>query len=370
MIPVIDVGASYRELKTEIDDAIQRVLSSGWYVLGEEVENFEIQFAQYCGAKYCVGVASGLDALVLALRALEVGPGDEVIVPANTYIATWLAVSSCGADIVPVEPDPLTHCIDPAKIRDAITAKTKAIMPVHLYGHPADMKAILSIAQEHGLYVVEDAAQAHGAAIDGRRIGQHGDIIAWSFYPTKNLGAFGDAGAITTANQSLAKKISTLRNYGSQTKNINKFKGINSRLDPLQAAILSVKLPYLEKWRKRRTEIACLYHEELSDLPIALPSTARGCTHGWHLYVIRCEQREQLENILRQQGIATAVHYPIPPFRQEAYAEFHDRVASWPIADRLAQQVLSLPMCPYMDDEDVRKVTAAARQALSISNAI
>ena len=243
-IPFLDLSAAYRELKTEINAAVSRVLESGWYILGPEVEAFESEWAAYCEAKHAVGLANGLDALTLALRALDIGPGDEVIVPSNTYIATWLAVTGVGATPVPVEPDVATHNIDPARIEAAITSRTRALLPVHLYGQPADMDPILDIASRHGLRVIEDAAQAHGARYKGKRIGAHGDIVCWSFYPGKNLGALGDAGAITTNDTALAERVALLRNYGSRQKYVNEEAGVNSRLDPIQAAVLRVKLGF------------------------------------------------------------------------------------------------------------------------------
>ena len=253
------MAPSYRELKPEIDAAVSRVLESGWYILGPEVEAFEAEWAAYCDAKHAVGLANGLDALTLALRALDIGPGDEVIVPSNTYIATWLAVSGVGATPVPVEPDEATHNIDPARIEAAITSRTRALLPVHLYGQPADMDPILDIAKRHGLRVIEDAAQAHGARYKGKRIGAHGDIVCWSFYPGKNLGALGDAGAITTNDTALAERVALLRNYGSRQKYVNEEAGVNSRLDPIQAAVLRVKLGVLDEWTERRRAVATAY---------------------------------------------------------------------------------------------------------------
>src|SRR6056297_3919445 len=263
MIPFLDLRAAYLELKFDIDTATARVLDSGWYILGPEVEAFEAEWAAYCEARHAVGLANGLDALTLSLRALEIGPGDEVIVPSNTYIATCLAVAGVGATPVPVEPDPATHNIDPARIEAAITPQTRAILPVHLYGQPADMDPILGIARRHGLRVIEDAAQAHGARYKGKRIGAHGDIVCWSFYPGKNLGAMGDAGAITTDDPDLAERISLLRNYGSRQKYVNEEAGINSRLDPVQAAVLRVKLKVLDEWTERRRKLAAAYTEGL-----------------------------------------------------------------------------------------------------------
>ncbi len=263
-VPFLDLKTPYYEIKEELDAAWHRVMASGWYVLGQEVESFEHEFAAYCEAKHCVGVGNGLDALYLILRAMEIGPGDEVIVPSNTYIATWLAVSMTGATPVPVEPDEVSYNIDPALIEAAITTRTKAILPVHLYGLPADLEPILKIASRHGLRVLEDAAQAHGARYKGKRIGAHGDAVAWSFYPGKNLGAFGDGGAVTTNDRHLAEKLRALRNYGSRVKYVNEVKGVNSRLDPLQAAVLRVKLKYLDEWNERRKRVASLYLERLA----------------------------------------------------------------------------------------------------------
>jgi len=252
MIPFLDLGAAYRELKTEIDAAVHRVLDSGWYILGPEVEAFEAEWAAFCEADHAVGVANGLDALILALRALDIGAGDEVIVPSNTYVATWLAVTAVGARPVPVEPDLATHNIDPARIAAAISPATRALLPVHLYGQPADLDPILTIARQHGLTVIEDAAQAHGARYKGQRIGAHGDVVCWSFYPGKNLGAQGDGGAVTTNRADLADRISVLRNYGSRVKYVNEVQGVNSRLDPIQAAVLRAKLRHLDAWTERR----------------------------------------------------------------------------------------------------------------------
>ena len=267
-VPFLDLRAAYLELKPEIDAAIARVLDSGWYILGPEVEAFEAEWAEYCGASHAVGVGNGMDALTLALRALQIGPGDEVIVPSNTYIATWLAVSAVGATPVPVEPDLATYNIDPALIPAAITPRTKALLPVHLYGQPADLDPILAIARQHNLAVVEDAAQAHGARYKGCRIGAHGDVVCWSFYPGKNLGALGDAGAVTTNRADLADRIRVLRNYGSREKYVNELQGVNSRIDPIQAAVLRVKLKVLDEWNARRCRIAALYSQELASLSL------------------------------------------------------------------------------------------------------
>jgi len=294
-IPFLDLKAAYSELQPEIDEAVKRVLESGWYILGKEVDEFEREYAAFCEAKYCVGLANGLDALHLGLLALGVKEGDEVIVPSNTYIATWLAVSHCGATPVPVEPNESTYNIDPALIEAAITPRTKVILPVHLYGQPADLDPILAIARKHGLKVLEDGAQAHGARYKGKRIGAHGDIVAWSFYPGKNLGAYGDGGAVTTNDAEIADNIRQLRNYGSHIKYINDIKGFNSRLDPMQAAILSVKLKVLDDWNARRTNIANRYHDELVNSGLMLPFTPDWAEPVWHLYVVQHPKRDTLQ---------------------------------------------------------------------------
>ncbi|PKQ03147.1 MAG: erythromycin biosynthesis sensory transduction protein eryC1, partial [Alphaproteobacteria bacterium HGW-Alphaproteobacteria-11] len=305
MIPFLDLGAAYRELKPEIDAAVGRVLDSGWYILGPEVEAFEAEWATYCEARHAVGLANGLDALILALRALDIGAGDEVIVPSNTYIATWLAVSAVGATLVPVEPDPATHNIDPARIAAAITPRTRVILPVHLYGQPADLDPIIALARAHGLAVVEDAAQAHGARYKGKRIGAHGDIVCWSFYPGKNLGALGDGGAITSDNPDLAARIALLRNYGSRQKYVNEVPGVNSRLDPIQAAVLRAKLPYLDAWTDRRRAIAAAYADGLRDTGLILPHVPQWAQPVWHLYVVRAADRDGLQSRLNAAGIGT-----------------------------------------------------------------
>lgn len=347
-VPFLDLHAAYLEVKDEIDAAVARVLDSGWYILGPEVEAFEAEWADYCGARFAVGVGNGLDALTLALRALGVGPGDEVIVPSNTYIATWLAVSAVGARPVPVEPDPATYTIDSARIEAALTPATKAILPVHLYGHPADLDPILELARRRGLFVVEDAAQAHGARYRGRRIGAHGDAVCWSFYPGKNLGALGDAGAVTTNREEVAERLRLLRNYGSRVKYVNEVKGVNSRLDPLQAAILRVKLRHLDEWNGRRWELASFYTQRLSQSGVQLPQVAPWAESAWHLYVIRSTQREDLQRYLTEAGIGTLVHYPIPPYRQQAYVKEGFGKGAFPLTSRLAGEVLSLPMSPHV----------------------
>ena len=356
MISFLDLGAAYREIKPEIDAAMQRVLDSGWYILGPEVEAFEAEWAAYCGSAHAVGLANGLDALILALRALDVGPGDEVIVPSNTYIATWLAVSAVGARPVPVEPDTATHNIDPARMATALTDRTKAILPVHLYGQPADLDPIMAIARTHGLAVVEDAAQAHGARYKGRRIGAHGDIVCWSFYPGKNLGALGDAGAITTDNPDLAERIRVLRNYGSRLKYVNEVQGANSRLDPLQAAVLRVKLEHLDAWTGRRRALAAQYLAGLAGTELILPHVPDWAGPAWHLFVVRTKAREALQTRLTDPGIGTLIHYPIPPHMQAAYADMKFSPEALPLARQLADEVLSLPIGPHMSPDNVATV--------------
>lgn len=362
-IPFLDLGAAYRELQSEIDAAVARSMASGYYIGGPEVESFEEEFATYCGATHAVGVANGLDALHLALRAMDVGPNDEVIVPSNTYIATWLAVSQCGARPVPVEPDARTYNIDPALIEAAITPRTKVILPVHLYGQPADMDAILAIARKHGLRVLEDGAQAHGARYKGQRLGAHGDAVAWSFYPGKNLGAMGDGGAVTTNNAQLADRLRVLRNYGSRVKYVNEVQGYNSRLDPLQAAILRVKLRHLDEWNARRRSSAARYQLGLADGELTLPHVPDWAEPAWHLYVVRTSQREGLQHCLANTKIASLIHYPIPPHLQQAYQGFGYKCGDFPIAEAMAREVISLPMGPHLTAKDANRVAEIARNS-------
>jgi dTDP-4-amino-4,6-dideoxygalactose transaminase len=361
VIPFLDLRAGYDELRPEIDAAIARVLDSGMYILGEEVAAFEREYAAYCGCKHAIGVANGLDALHLALRAMGVGPGDEVIVPSNTYIATWLAVSQCGATPVPVEPMEGTSNLDPTLVEAAISSRTKAILPVHLYGQPADMDPILAIAARRGLRVLEDGAQAQGARYKGRRVGGHGDAVAWSFYPGKNLGAYGDAGAITTNDDALAEQLRVLRNYGSRVKYVNDVQGWNSRLDPLQAAVLRVKLAHLDDWNARRRAIAAHYLEGLRDAGVALPEVPEWAEPAWHLFVVRSPRRDALQASLGEAGIGTLIHYPLPPHRQHAYADLSLSADAFPIANRLADQLLSLPIGPHQSEATTSAVIDAVR---------
>lgn len=361
-VPFLDLQAGYLELKTEIDLAIQRVLDSGYYILGPEVEAFETEWAEYCAATHAVALGNGMDALVLALRSLDVGPGDEVVVPSNTYIATWLAVSAVGATPVPVEPELATYNIDPSLIERAITPATKVLLPVHLYGQPANLTPIIELARQYKLAVVEDAAQAHGARYWGKRIGAHGDIVCWSFYPGKNLGALGDAGAITTNRSDLADRIRVLRNYGSREKYVNEVQGVNSRLDPLQAAVLRVKLKFLDEWIERRQKIATLYLDELVNNGLTLPYQANWAEHVWHLFVVRSANRNDLRQKLTEASIGSLIHYPIAPHQQKAYEGTSFPYGRLPLAELISNEVLSLPISPHLLPEQVVSVIKVVKQ--------
>ena len=366
MIPFLDLAAATRELKAEIDSAVARVVDSGWYVGGPEVAAFEAEWADYCSAGHCVGVGNGLDALNLALKAVGVGPGDEVIVASNGYIATQLAVTMAGATPVPVEPDPATHNIDPAKIAAAISGRTRAILPTHLYGQPADLDSIAVIAERHGLAVIDDAAQAHGAKYKGRRLGGHGaSTTCWSFYPSKNLGALGDAGAVTSGDPEIASRVRRLGNYGSDIRYVNQELGVNSRLDPIHAAVLRAKLGTLDQWNERRRAIAAYYNAALADCAgLTLPQVPGWAEPAWHLYVVQCDDRDRLAARLAEAGIQTLIHYPIPPHRQQAYAHMGMGEGSLPIAERLARRVLSLPIGPHLGIDRAEQVAEAVRAAL------
>ncbi len=349
-VPFLELAPTYLELKPEIDNAIQRTLSRGWYILGQEVEAFEEEFKSYVGTRHCIGVANGLEALELILMSLGIGVGDEVIVPANTYIASALAVSRVGARPVFVEPDPATHNINPDRIESAITASTKAIMPVHLYGLPADMAPINEIANRYGVRVVEDSAQAHGSSYHGKTAGNLSDAAAFSFYPGKNLGAFGDAGAVTTNDDDIANKLRSLRNYGSQKKYFNEYKGLNSRLDELQAAILRVKLRYLDDWNLRRKRLVAGYDHAFRGNPhVVAPVEPIGSASCWHLYVIRVKERRKVQEALTCAGLGTLIHYPLPAYKQAAYAAESYDPTQYPISNALAEEVLSLPMGPHLE---------------------
>ncbi|QIL77234.1 DegT/DnrJ/EryC1/StrS family aminotransferase [Hymenobacter sp. HDW8] len=361
-IPFLSFSPQHDPIREEILAAIAGVYDKQWYVLGDQVKAFEAAYATFNEVKHCIGVANGLDALHLALLALNVGPGDEVLVPSNTYIATWLAVSFVGATPVPVEPNPFTYNIDPNRLEAAITPKTKGIMPVHLYGQACEMNSIMEVAQHHGLWVVEDNAQAQGAAWQGQMTSSFGNVNGTSFYPGKNLGALGDAGAVTTNDEMLGGKIRTLRNYGSQKKYYNEVIGYNSRLDELQAAVLNVKLPYLHTWTHQRCTVAALYNQHLAGLgDLILPVTAVGASHVYHLYVVRTAHRDALQHYLQEHGIGTLIHYPVPPHRQQAYSHLNMQEGACPIAEELAQTSLSLPIWPGMQEPEVKVVAEGIR---------
>lgn len=362
IVPFLDLGRLHQFIRVPLDAAYRRVVDSGWFIMGPELEAFEVEFSQYCKVKHCIGVGNGLEALHLLLRAYGIGPGDEVIVPSNTFIATWLAVTQCGATPVPVEPDINTHNIDPTLIASAITSSTRAIMPVHLYGQPADMDAINAIAVQHGLVVIEDAAQAQGARYKGRRVGSLGHAAGTSFYPGKNLGALGDGGAVLTNDDAIADKVRQLRNYGSKIKYQHDLSGYNSRLDEMQAAFLRVKLAALDEWNAQRREIADQYSRLLANADIVLPHVPEYAESVWHLYVIRSKQRDALKTHLEKQGVSTVIHYPIPPHRQTCYPDYAEQ--SLPVAELLAGEVLSLPMFPALKAAEINRVAAAMRICL------
>jgi len=360
-VPFLDLKSINLAHEAALKAALDRVLHSGWYILGKEVNAFEDEFAQYCGVSSAVGVSNGLDALHLILRAYGITEGDEVIVPANTYIATWLAVTYTGATPVPVEPAAGTYNLDPALIEAAITPRTRAIIAVHLYGQPADMDPIMEIAKKHGLKVIEDGAQAHGALYKGRRVGALGDAAGFSFYPGKNLGALGDAGAVTTNDPELADKVRVLLNYGSRKKYHNEVVGYNCRLDELQAAFLRAKLPFLDKETSRRREIAEQYQAALQGTNLVLPVVIADVDPVWHVYVVRTQDRDGLQKRLADAGVATMIHYPVPPHLQPAYADLNLGVGAFPFTEDIHREVLSLPIGPTMSDEQVRCVIEAVR---------
>ncbi|MCV7398952.1 DegT/DnrJ/EryC1/StrS family aminotransferase [Mycobacterium fragae] len=365
-VPFLDVPAAMRELEAPTLAAIERVVRSGWYVRGEETAAFEREFAAFTGAKHAVGVGSGLDAIALALQALGIGPGDEVVVPSNTFIATWIAVARIGAVPVGVEPIVGQWNIDPARVGDAITPRTRALVPVHLFGQPADLAELLAVARKHGLAVVEDAAQAHGARYNDRRIGAHGHAVAWSFYPSKNLGAVGDGGAVTTDDLGVAARVRSLGNYGSSKKFVHDVLGANSRLDEVQSAVLRIKLQHLDGWNTRRRTIAKRYTQELADIPgLRLPDVAPGREHVWHLYVVDHDSRDELQKHLATKGIQTLVHYPIPPHLSGAFASLGLTEGTFPITEEAAKTHLSLPIGPHMSEENVTRVIDACRSFCS-----
>jgi len=356
-VPFLDLGRLHQSIREPLDAAYHRVVDSGWFIMGPELEAFESEFAQYCEAKHCIGVGNGLEALHLLLRAYGIGPNDEVIVPSNTFIATWLAVTECGATPVPVDPNIDTHNIDPALIGNAITSRTRAIIPVHLYGQPADMDPICVLAAKHGLIVIEDAAQAQGARYKGRRAGSLGHAAATSFYPGKNLGALGDGGAVLTNDDAIAERVKQLRNYGSKIKYQHDLVGYNSRLDEMQAAFLRAKLAVLDEWNARRREIATQYSTLLAGADMDLPVIPEFAEPVWHLYVIRSKQRNTLKAHLDQHGVSTVIHYPIPPHRQACYQEYKGH--NLPIAVMLAEEVLSLPMSSSLEAAEVEHVASS-----------
>lgn len=356
-IPFASFVPMHEEIRKDLDAAFKKVVDKSYFIQGEECEKFEEEYAAYCGTKYCVGVATGLDAIYLILKALDIKAGDEVIVPSNTYIATALAVSFTGAMPVFVEPVIDTYNIDVTRIEEKITEKTKAIIAVHLQGRAADMDAINAIAKKHGLYVLEDAAQAHGARYKGTRVGALSDAAAWSFYPGKNLGALGDGGCITTNNKQIADKVRALGNYGSDYKYHHIYQGTNSRLDEMQAAFLRVKLPHLDKWNQARRRIAEAYLSGINNPLIKLPlATSEEYEHIYHVFVIRCDRRDELEKYLKDNGIGTVKHYPVPMHLQKAYENLHIQEGELPIAEEISKTVLSIPMYYGMTDEEVAYV--------------
>lgn len=364
MISFLDLKVFNASMQEELEAAILRVARSGWYILGEELNSFEQEFAKWCGVKHAVGVANGLDALILTLRAWkELGKlkdGDEVIVPANTYIASILAITENRLTPIFVEPQAESFNLCPIKVRAAITDRTRVILPVHLYGRLADMLELSIIARQYNLLVLEDAAQAHGASLNNKRAGAWGDAAGFSFYPGKNLGALGDAGAITTNNTELATMLRTLRNYGSQHKYQNLYQGVNSRLDEIQAAVLRVKLKYVQKHTQKRQEIAARYLKEINNHLLCLPEPGGVNQHVWHLFVVRCLFREKLQSYLMQKEIQTLIHYPIPPHHQAAYQQFAD--LDLPVTECMHREVLSLPLSPDMTDDMVTTVISACNE--------
>lgn len=354
-IPFVDLSRQHNRISAELEAAMSGVLASGWFIQGSQLEAFEREFADYCQVEHCVGVGNGLDALVLLLRAYDIGPGDEVIVPTNTFIATWLAVTAVGATAVPVEPNEQTHNIDPDRIAASITPRTRCIMPVHLYGQPADMDPIMALAERHDLIVIEDNAQSQGALYKGRPTGSLGHAAATSFYPGKNLGALGDGGAVVTQNAEIARKVRILRNYGSERKYEHQVIGCNSRLDEIQAAVLRIKLKHLNDWNAERRAIANRYDAILPRAVVTPPLTPSWAEPVWHLYVIRCAERDALQAHLQAAGVQTVIHYPVPPHKQPCYAPDMPE-ASYPLAETLSNEILSLPMYPGLTDTEQQRV--------------
>jgi dTDP-4-amino-4,6-dideoxygalactose transaminase len=366
LVPFLDLQQVHRPLADALSIATRRVIDRGRYVLGPEVEAFEAEWAEACGTAYAVGVGCGLDALTLSLLALGIGPGDEVLVPSNTYIATWLAVSATGATPMPVEPEPANHLVSAAAMAASVRPATAAMLPVHLYGQPVDVAGMDSVATRHGLALVYDSAQAHGATVGDAPVGSFGSASAWSFYPSKNLGALGDGGAVTTNDAEVARRLRRLRNYGSELRNVHSERGANSRLDELQAALLRVMLPHLARWNERRAIVAAQYMAALSEVDpdrVWLPETSTSSHASWHLFVVRARNRDSLQQHLRLNGVETLIHYPIPPHLQDAYIYLgHDR-GSLPVCEQLATEVLSLPMGPHLSDDQVIAVVEATLSA-------
>jgi dTDP-4-amino-4,6-dideoxygalactose transaminase len=368
-IPLVDLRRQYEAHRKEIDRAIAGVVETGAFINGPDVRAFEEEFADYCGVRHCVGVSSGLEALRLILAALGIGPGDEVVLPANTFIATAFAVTGVGARPVLADCDPVTANLDPAAVARVVTPRTKAIMPVHLYGQPADWAALEAIAAPRGIALVEDAAQAHGARHRGRRCGSLGRAAGFSFYPGKNLGAFGDAGAVTTGDDALAEYVRAARDYGQRRKYEHAVKGGNWRLDTLQAAVLRIKLRHLDAWNAARRAAAAAYSARLAGLPLRLPEVAAGVEPVWHLYVVECERRDELVRRLNDRGIGAGVHYPVPVHLQDAYADLGYARGAFPNAERQARRVLSLPMFPEITDAEITTVCDALAAGLAAPRA-
>ncbi len=364
-VPFVDLGAQYRTIEGEIGEATSRVIQQSDFILGREVSLFEEEFAAFCEAKYAIGVDSGTSALELALRAYDIGPGDEVITAANSFIASALAISHAGARPILVDVDPSTYTVDVSAIEKAITPRTKAVIPVHLYGHPAHMNPIRELADKHGLVIIEDACQAHGTRYKGRRAGSLGHAAAFSFYPGKNLGAYGDGGIVVTNDRGIARRLEMLRNYGQKEKYQHLFRGYNRRLDTLQAAVLRVKLRYLEKWNAARRWNAVLYHKFLDGCGLLLPGEAPGAESVWHLYVIRAEQRDALKEHLISRGISASIHYPIPIHVQPAYLDLGYKKGDFPVTESCAHQVLSLPMYAEISQDQIEYVAKTIRNFLS-----
>ena len=365
-VPFVDLRAQHASINVDVETACLAVLKRGDFILGDEVAEFEREFAEYCGVEHCVGVDSGLSALEMTLRACDIGPGDEVITAANTFIATALAITASGATPILVDHDLDTYCIDPLQIESAITSRTRAIVPVHLYGHLAEMQAISAIAKRHGLFVIEDAAQAHGARLGGRRAGAFGDAAAFSFYPAKNLGAAGDGGAVVTSRPEIAERVRLLGNYGQRTKNEHAILGENHRLDTLQAAILRVKLRHLEEWNARRRDHAGRYDHLLAHVDVERPTASVEVDHVWHLYVIRVQDRERVRERLARRGISTGLHYPVPLYRQGAYRGSFES-PHFPNTERCAPELLSLPMFAELEEQQLERVVSELAAVLSAS---